>query len=401
MTMRNILPLIILSLSFSQSMDQDNAIYEELKAIVQNSTRSNQRVFFDYFGGEYCTYCPAVSMALSQLLDDYPETVVMVEWADPYWTPSNSDNDDCVYIDQPNACHNVRESYYNMTTARPHVRINGNSWESTGGGITSADSANFYNNVFVPSYENHLGIDSPYEISISGSRDELVVNYEIVLTMDSYQSADNMKLEIVFVEDDVWSYYSGDNSYHDVRNLARHWYRTDDVTIEDPSESQVFSDSFTMMESAIWSNNAWNPENVKLVAIVQDHGNGDIYQAIQVNVNDFDLDGLNDAVDNCPATSNPGQEDEDIDGIGDACDACDNLIQFITGNINGDLWWYDFTSLDPSVNIDIFDVLTLYDLLESGDTESCGYTAGDMNGDGYVNPIDIVALLNLIMNGTN
>jgi hypothetical protein len=57
--------------------------------------------------------------------------------------------------------------------------------------------------------------------------------------------------------------------------------------------------------------------------------------------------------------------------------------------------------LDPSVNIDIFDVLTLYDLLESGDTESCGYTAGDMNGDGYVNPIDIVALLNLIMNGAN
>ena len=88
MTMRNILPLILLSLSFSQSIDQDNVIYEELKAIVQNSTRSSQRVFFDYFGGEYCTYCPAVSMALSQLLDDYPETVVMVEWADPYWTPS-------------------------------------------------------------------------------------------------------------------------------------------------------------------------------------------------------------------------------------------------------------------------------------------------------------------------
>ena len=37
-------------------------------------------------------------MALSQLLDDYPETVVMVEWADPYWTPSTSDNDDCVRL---------------------------------------------------------------------------------------------------------------------------------------------------------------------------------------------------------------------------------------------------------------------------------------------------------------
>ena len=39
---------------------------------------------------------------------------------------------------------------------------------------------------------------------------------------------------------------------------------------------------------------------------------------------DSDGDGVDNAEDNCPETSNPGQEDTDGDGIGDACDTCPN-----------------------------------------------------------------------------
>lgn len=39
---------------------------------------------------------------------------------------------------------------------------------------------------------------------------------------------------------------------------------------------------------------------------------------------DFDGDGLDDAVDNCPQVANPDQADADGDGIGDACDSLDD-----------------------------------------------------------------------------
>ena len=51
---------------------------------------------------------------------------------------------------------------------------------------------------------------------------------------------------------------------------------------------------------------------------------------------DFDSDGINDIVDNCPTTPNPDQNDADGDGVGDACDNCPSTFNQDQENTDSD-----------------------------------------------------------------
>lgn len=58
---------------------------------------------------------------------------------------------------------------------------------------------------------------------------------------------------------------------------------------------------------------------VKAIPIALEGGGGD--DDDDAGPTDIDGDGIPDLIDNCPATYNPGQEDDDGDGVGNVCDA--------------------------------------------------------------------------------
>ena len=269
----------------------------------------------------------------------------------------------------------------------PHTQWNG--VEETVGGYPNGNWQAIIG-TFEALYASMVGDDTPYEIDINGYVGEQV-SYDVTVSMDTDMSNSNQKLDIFVVEDNIWSYWSGASSYHNARNVARDWLVTENVSISSAGESETFSGSFDLDED-------WNADSVKIIALVQNYSTKQIYQVSQVNINDMnpdiDDDGVLNADDNCIDIFNPGQEDSDGDLIGDVCDPCDNLV-YVMGNISGD------TDSSGEPVIDLMDVLTLVDYLLLGDSNECQDTVMNINGDGFINVVDVITLVQSIMNGNN
>ena len=268
----------------------------------------------------------------------------------------------------------------------PHTQWNG--VEETTGGYPDGNWQPMYNS-FLPIYNSMVGVNTPYEIDINGLIDDITVSYDVTVTMDSEMSNANQKVDIFVVEDNIWSYWTGSSSYHHARNVARDWLASEDLSISNSGETEMFSGTFELRSS-------WNPDSIKIISIVQNYASKQVYQAIAVNINDMDPDVDDDGIynndDNCVEIYNPDQIDDDNDSIGNMCDPCNNLV-YVLGNINGDY------TLENKPIINLFDALALVDFLITNDGNECLMQVTNINDDYFINILDVVVLVRNILNG--
>ena len=303
-----------------------------------------------------------------------------VEWHSPSYTPGNSD------FDLP-AEYSQRGSMYGVGGI-PHSQWNG--MEETVGGYPNANWQPMYD-TFITIYNSMVDDETPYEIDINGYASETEVGFDVTVSMDADMSNSNQKVDIFVVEDHIWSYWGAVAINHHARNVVRNWVTTETLTISSNGESQTFSGTFEL-------SNAWNPDSVQIIAVVQNYSSKQIYQVTQVNINnmnpDIDEDGVMNADDNCVEVYNPDQMDEDGDLMGDVCDPCNNNV-YITGNLNGDY------SLTGEPIIDAFDVLALVEFVLTDEGNECLQMTNNINGDGLVNVMDVIGLAQMILSGGN
>ena len=352
--MKKIYFILLLSLSFSQRSDPVDVAMEELRTVVETASRNGQRVLVDDFtGAHYCPYCGYASFAISDMLDEFPGTLISAQWHLSAYTAEDSDLDDCIYNGIVGDCFEARADFYGWDSinAVPIEVFNG---AEVIVGASSEESA--YNN-YVTVYEYLVGADTPYEILINGYNDGLNVDYSINVSLDAditTQLDVDPKVHIFVVEDNIMtSWFVWDWLDHNARNVVRHWIAAGDLTITSSGESQNFSGSFTI------DGEAWNPDNIKIIAMVQNDDNSEIFQVQEVNVNDM----------------------------------CDDNV-WVPGNINGEV------NTDQTITVDVFDVLSLADIVASGDQGNCAYGISDITDDGNVNLLDVITLAMMIIEGS-
>ena len=294
----------------------------------------------------------------------------------------------------------IRGDMYDVSGI-PHLQWNGIIDEV--GGASNCDWEALF-----PSKEETLqelsGIEAPYNITIEGELDGNLFNYNIVVDLNSDFNNENQFLEIFVAQDSLRAWWSTCQYYHNCRFIGRDWLTMEEnerlpISINLEGESEVFSGSFDVAEYAeIFPH--WNDTTTSVIALIQ---NSDTYAMHQVETGnimripfDRDEDGVLNLDDNCPEISNPDQEDLDGDLVGDVCDPCNNLV-YVPGNTNGDVT--EANTYNPA--IDVFDILTLSDLIDNeiGSLSSC--TELDLLADESINQFDLIVLIDMVMAGNN
>ena len=336
-----------------------------------------------------------MSSALDTLIERYPNTIHLIAWHVPWWTPDTLDY-------SLEGASNIRMDLYTNGTSTPMLVYNGDSIRI--GGNTSYWWEHLY--PVVESMYNYFVIkDTPYKLGISGQYEPGDEQAEITIELlideiDSTLDNTDLYLELVVVEDKIPdAYWSVPAEYHDLRDIARRWITKNPsnklpISITESGQNQIFETSFPVLDN-------WNPANIKIVAMVQmltdSVGYSPILQSQSANINELDPDpdedGLSYLYDNCINIYNPDQIDSDEDGIGNLCDSCNELVNII-GNIDLDAYGDDYQPI-----IGVNDILALSDIMNDVGMPINDCHEFDILQDGQLNSFDIILLEGMIMAG--
>ena len=352
---KKLICFFLVSLSFSQNLDSQNGLYSKLKNILEIASRNNQRILVeDFTGHDWCPFCAYGSLAISELLDEYPGTLISTQYhLSNYANEEIGLAEDCTYLGVvgTDECITPRWSGLYDGNAVPIEVFNGTT--IVVGANSQIDAYNQYSSIMDTLATNLSDAASTaYEIDFYGNIQGNEVNYVVNVSMDAtLEETLNQELHVVVVEDNFLTTWFGYDDPQNARNVVRNYLSIDNVSINTAGESEDWSGSFVIDTSL------FNQDHIKMIAYIQNADDNRIYQVQQRNVNNF----------------------------------CHSAFA-IHGNINGDLLE------DGTGVINIFDLLTLADNIET-EVPHCANTTSDFTGDGTLDEFDVIFFATMIIEG--
>ena len=150
----------------------------------------------------------------------FPNTLNIIEWHNPYFTPDTTGN-----IAYPQL-FSERATLYGATS-NPHMQWNGIQSEIGGYNLWWEQGYQYWYSLV----EDYSAQGTPYTIEMTGSQaldeGDSTIYYEIEVSMDSNMSSSDLALELFIVQDSVWSWWNGAQEWGYARNVGRGfltWY---------------------------------------------------------------------------------------------------------------------------------------------------------------------------------
>ena len=110
--MEKLKTLLTLSFFFVQASQASNLEHKNIRELLDSAVRSNQLVIVeDFTATNWCPYCGTGSLLISDLLDEYPENLISLQWQAESDT---FDPSECIYNNSSN-CYDIRPDLYTVT----------------------------------------------------------------------------------------------------------------------------------------------------------------------------------------------------------------------------------------------------------------------------------------------
>jgi hypothetical protein len=228
---------------------------------------SPRKVLVEMLTNSHCTVCPPAHATLSQYNQTNPNSeklnyifyhVSFPYPADPLYQHNTAD---------PTA----RNSFYGNSSSTPVTFIDGTVQDRT------------YNQ-YAGRLDARLAIDSPYEIILSGTKNEGSFKIKADVTQTAEVSQSDLSIFFVVTEDVD---YQGNNGVSPQPNVMR--------KIVPASSGEPYSSSINEtknIEKTIQLNGEWIPEKIKVVVFIQSSGTKEIFQSETIEYNSLSVTSI-------------------------------------------------------------------------------------------------------------